>query len=180
MTTSEPDIFVRPETPADFPAVRDLLLAAFGGSDEADLVEALREDPAYVPELALVAEAEGTAVGHLMLTEASVPTAEGGELTVLALAPVAVAPAFQRTGVGSLLIEVAHALAATMGYPAVIVLGHPGYYPRFGYVPASRFGVRAPFDVPDEAFMALELAPGALASAEGVLAYAPPFGCLTA
>ncbi|MFG3282625.1 GNAT family N-acetyltransferase [Streptomyces sp. NPDC048111] len=162
----------RPEAPGETEAVRGVNLAAFPTAAEADLVDALRGDPAWVPGLSLVAEApDGTVVGHALLTRCRVGGAEA-----LALAPVAVAPGHQRGGAGTAVVRAALDAARALGEDLVVVLGHPGYYPRFGFAPASGFGVRAPFDVPDGALMALRLQPDGPAAPTGVIQYAAPFG----
>ena len=172
-------VHIRPETAADFPAVRELVTAAFGRADEARLVERLRDCDAYIPELALTAaSADGKGeeiVGHLLLTRLPIRLDRGGSVIALALAPVAVRPDRQREGVGSALVGQALERAADLGFGAVIVLGHPSYYPRFGFLPGGAFGVRCPFDVPGEAFMARELVPGALRECEGMVVYARAF-----
>ncbi|MGP3685797.1 GNAT family N-acetyltransferase [Streptomyces sp. IBSNAI002] len=144
----------RPETSEDIAAVRHINLGAFPTSGEADLVDALRTDPkAWIDGLSMVTEApNGTLVGHALLTRCHV----SGE-PALALAPCAVLPSAQRTGAGSAAINAALAAARTMGENLVLVLGHADYYPRFGFTPASRYNICAPFDVPDEAMMALVL-----------------------
>jgi predicted N-acetyltransferase YhbS len=144
----------RPETPDDVPAVRGINLAAFPTAAEADLVEALRADPeVWIEGLSLLATTpDGTPVAHALLTRCHV-----GEHPALALAPCAVLPSAQRTGAGSAAIRAALEAARTKGEDLVVVLGHPDYYPRFGFTPASRLGVRASFEVPDEALMALAL-----------------------
>ena len=130
----------------------------------------LRGLPEFVPALSLVAETEGRVVGHILLT----PTRTSAGGTVLALAPVAVDPPFQRQEIGSALVLGALAGARRLGYGVVIVVGHPDYYPRFGFSPARAKGFEAPFPVPDEAFMVLELRPGA-AGAGGTVLYSPAF-----
>ncbi|KUL51446.1 transferase [Streptomyces sp. NRRL F-4489] len=144
----------RPETPEDAAAIRAVNLAAFPTAGEADLVDALRADPdAWIDGLSLVAEApDGTVAGHALLTRCRI-----GGRPALALAPCAVLPDHQRQGAGTAAVRAALAAARERGESLVVVLGHPGYYPRFGFAPASRFGIRAPFDVPDEALMALSL-----------------------
>ncbi|PVD05050.1 N-acetyltransferase [Streptomyces sp. CS014] len=144
----------RPETADDITAIRDINLAAFPTSGEADLVDALRTDPkAWIDGLSLVTEgSDGTLAGHALLTRCHVDGAPA-----LALAPCAVRPSAQRTGAGSAAIRAALDAARSLGENLVLVLGHPEYYPRFGFTPASRFGIRAPFDVPDEAMMAMAL-----------------------
>ncbi|GGS43500.1 N-acetyltransferase [Streptomyces parvus] len=144
----------RPETSDDITAIRDINLAAFPTSEEADLIDALRTDPkAWIDGLSLVTEgSDGTLAGHALLTRCHVDGAPA-----LALAPCAVRPSAQRTGAGSAAIRAALDAARSLGENLVLVLGHPEYYPRFGFTPASRFGIRAPFDVPDEAMMAMAL-----------------------
>ncbi|MFG2246367.1 GNAT family N-acetyltransferase [Spirillospora sp. NPDC048823] len=162
----------RPETAADEGAVREVVEAAFPTAGEADLVDALRGDAAWLPGLSAVAEAPGGRVaGYALLTRCRV-----GGAAALALAPVAVLPAFQRRGAGGAAVRAV--LAAAAGRPGerlVVVLGHPEYYPRFGFVRASSLGIAAPFEVPDEALMALVLdGPGPVPS--GTIAYPAPFG----
>ncbi|MFD7669243.1 GNAT family N-acetyltransferase [Streptomyces sp. NPDC059788] len=144
----------RPETAEDITAIRDINLAAFPTAGEADLVDALRADPqAWIDGLSMVTEApDGTLVGHALLTRCHVDGA-----SALALAPCAVLPSAQRTGAGSAAIRAVLDAARAMGENLVLVLGHTDYYPRFGFTPASRFGIRAPFEVPDEAMMAMAL-----------------------
>ncbi len=144
----------RPETIDDVSALRGIVLAAFPTAEEADLVDTLRADPeAWIDGLSMVATApDGTPVGHALLTRCHVD----GQ-PALALAPCAVLPSFQRTGAGSAAIRAALDAARTMGENLVVVLGHADYYPRFGFTRASRFGIRAPFEVPDEAMMAMAL-----------------------
>lgn len=144
----------RPESPQDAPAIREMLRAAFPTAAEADLVEALREDAAaWRDGLSTVAlGADGRIVSHALLTRAFV-----GEEPVLALAPCATAPEWQGRGAGSAAIRAALEAARAQGEHGVIVLGHPDYYPRFGFTPASAAGISAPFEVPDAAFLALAL-----------------------
>lgn len=162
----------RPETADDITAIRDINLAAFPTSEEADLIDALRTDPkAWIDGLSLVTEgSDGTLTGHALLTRCHVDGAPA-----LALAPCAVRPSAQRTGAGSAAIRAALDAARSLGENLVLVLGHPEYYPRFGFTPASRFGIRAPFDVPDEAMMALAL-DDTRPVPTGTIRYAAAFG----
>ncbi len=165
---------IRAENSVDFPAVRRLVQKAFAGAehtdgDEQNLVERLRAGDAYIPELALVAEEDGVIIGHIMFTRGRVGRAE-----VLALAPVSVIPAAQGRGVGAALIREGHRIARGMGHSFSVVLGHAAYYPRFGYRPASQYGIKAPFDVPAENFMACDLQAGS-APLGGVMEYAGAF-----
>lgn len=160
----------RAETPADAAAVREINLAAFDTAEEADLVDALRADPAWIPGLSLLASgAGGTPVGHALLTRCHV-----GDAAALCLAPCAVLPAFQRTGAGSAAITAALDAARARGERTVVVLGHPAYYPRFGFGRASAHGISLSIEVPDEALMALSLDGGPLPG--GRVRYAAPFG----
>ena len=169
--TSVPIIF-RQEAEADFEAIDALLTAAFGQPGEAKLVRQLRDTTAYVPALALVAEAEGNIIGHILFTRLLVGPAYH---PVLALAPMAVAPAQQQEGVGSMLVMQGLQVASQHGFAAVVVLGHPNYYPRFGFEPASQYGITCPFPVPDEAFMAMPLNDHSMEGISGEVRYAPPF-----
>ncbi|AWZ07074.1 transferase [Streptomyces sp. ICC1] len=161
----------RPETGADTAAVHALNSAAFETPAEADLVDALRTDASWLPGLSYVAEGpDGSVAAHALLTRCEV---DG--VPALALAPVAADPALQRSGAGSAVVRALLAAARERGEALVLVLGHPEYYPRFGFVPASRFGIRAPFEVPDEVMMALVLDDGAAVPA-GTIRYPAPFG----
>jgi putative acetyltransferase len=158
---------VRPEQPGDAAGVRDLLVAAFGGTQEAGLVEALRTDPsAWLPALSLVAVAGGSVVGSLVLSRADV-----GGSPALALAPLAVLPRWQRRGVGSALVEEGLRRAVGSAERLVVVLGYPEYYARFGFAPARDLGVSGPYgDGPQ--FRALPLADPA---PRGPMTYAAAF-----
>ncbi|MEV0250071.1 N-acetyltransferase [Nocardia sp. NPDC050712] len=161
----------RVETAADVAVVREIVLAAFDTAEEADLVDALRGDVAWIEGLSIVSVTpEEVPVGHALLTRCHV-----GETPALCLAPCSVLPEYQRTGAGSAAIRAALAAAAARGEHAVVVLGHPEYYPRFGFDRASAHGISVSFEVPDEALMALTLdADRALPG--GVVRYAAPFG----
>ncbi|WP_328393503.1 bifunctional class I SAM-dependent methyltransferase/N-acetyltransferase [Streptomyces sp. NBC_00390] len=144
----------RPERAADIPAVRELNAAAFPTAEEAALVDALRLDgEAWLPGLSYVAEAaDGTVAAHALLTRCRV-----GDSPALALGPVATAPDHQRRGAGQAVVRAVLDAARARGERLAVVLGHPEYYPRFGFERASRYGIRPTFDVPDEALMALVL-----------------------
>jgi putative acetyltransferase len=150
---------------------------AFGKPQEADLVARLRGScPGLV---SLVAVSADQIVGHILFSPAVIE-GEGRSLNGMGLAPVAVLPAFQRQGIGKALIGAGIDRMRASGEPFVIVLGHPGYYPTFGFVPASRFGIRCEYDgVPNEAFMILVLKDVALAGISGVARYRPEFAEVT-
>jgi putative acetyltransferase len=146
----------RPERGEDAAAIRSILMAAFAGNAEADLVERLRRDGDLV--LALVAEEEGTVCGYVAFPRLTVETDDGAHDAV-GLAPVGVTPEYQRRGIGSALIRAGHRQLADAGERLVIVLGHPEYYPRFGFSAAAAAAFQAPWSGP--AFMALALSPDA-------------------
>ena len=171
------NLLIRPESPQDFKAIRQVVYAAFeqaqhSDGDEHNLVERLRQDPAYLPSLALVALDGAQIVGHCMLTRLTIGDSP---CKALALAPVAVLPSYQGKGIGSKLIQQAISQAALEGFDGIVVLGHAAYYPRFGFVPASRFGILCPFPVEDANFMALSLREDGLKNAAGTVHYAGAF-----
>jgi putative acetyltransferase len=167
-------ITVRPETPEDYDAVRSVNLAAFDTATEADLVDAMREETEYVPKLSLVAELDGQIVGHALFSEVMIER-ESSELKALSLGPIAVLPEHQSQGIGSAMMNEGHKRGREMGYPFVVLIGHPWYYPRFGYVPARQYGLVPLWDVSDEVFMVCELTTGALENASGTIRYPRPF-----
>ena len=162
-------VTIRPESESDRPAIRLVHGAAFDQEDEALLVDNLRESDAFLPELSLVAELETSVVGHVILSRAQLD-----DRPVLALGPIGVAPGFQHRGIGAALMRSSLGRALSLGEELVVLLGHPEYYPRFGFVPASRLGIRPPRPWSDAAFMALELRPGA-ARGGGAFAYPAAF-----
>lgn len=162
---------IRDEQLADAAAVWQVNAEAFGREAEARLVEALRRQAQ--PLISLVAEADGAIVGHILFTP--VTLAGQPQLRIMGLAPMAVLPTQQRQGAGSALVRAGLARCLEQGFDAVVVLGHPAYYPRFGFTPAAARGLRSEYEVPDEAFMVLELRPDALRGASGTLAYHPAF-----
>ena len=161
---------VRSERPADIPHVHAVNVAAFDSPTEATLVDALREQADVV---SIVAEQDGHIIGHILFSPVRLTGAD--DLRAVGLAPMAVAPERQRTGIGSALVREGLAHCQRQGVAAVFVVGHPEYYPRFGFRPASGFGITCEFEVPDEVFMAMELAPGALKGRAGRLFYHEAF-----
>lgn len=175
ISASGDTVVIRREEEKDYGAVEALVRRAFETAEHADgteqdLVRALRKGTAYLPALSLVAEIDGRPVGHILFTKAEV-----GGVEVLALAPLSVLPEYQRQGVGTALIRAGHQIAGELGYGWSVVLGSETYYPRMGYRPADTFGIRAPFAVPRENFMACRLTEGAPA-VRGTLRYAREFG----
>lgn len=164
-------LVTRPESPPDVDDIRAVNIAAFETSEEADLVDALRGSSAWIDGLSWVATtAAGDVVGHALLTRCTV-----GESAGLCLAPCAVDPRYQGQGIGSAVIEAALEAARVQGGDLVVVLGHPGYYPRFGFRRASDYGIGLSIDVPADALMVMTLNDDASVPA-GTVCYAEPFG----
>ena len=162
---------IRSQTAGDDSAVRQVNQTAFPTPDEAALVERLRAEAD--PVVSLVAEDDSGVVGHILFSPVSLDADSG--FFAMGLAPMAVLPDRQRQGIGSALVRAGLDACRKLGCRAVFVLGHPDYYPRFGFVAASRYGIECRFEAPDEAFMALELEPGALEGLAGKMHYHPAF-----
>lgn len=167
MGSGDAPVLIRPAAAADHPAIRAVVAAAFGQADEVDLVDALRTSGDALVEL--VAEEDDTIVGHVLFSPLATDTGQ----RFAALAPLSVAPSRQGDGLGTALMRTGHALCWSAGVEAVIVLGHPDYYPRIGYSARAALGVKAPFSGPS--FMALALSPGAL-DRPLTITYAKAFG----
>lgn len=164
---------IQEEKPEDFEAIRNVNLEAFGQSAEADIIDKLRQNCPDI--LSLVAVQDGRVVGHVFFSPAVIES--GAELLHgMGLAPVAVLSAWQRQGVGSMLIRKGLETLTGRGCPFIIVLGHPEYYPRFGFERASLRGIRSQWEgVPDDAFMILSLDEAALKGISGVARYRAEF-----
>jgi putative acetyltransferase len=162
---------IRAETEADFVEIVVLTRAAFGGDYEVELIEKLRAAGLMI--LSLVAVDGGSTVGHIFFSELAVEV-DGRRVKAAALAPMAVRPNRQRQGIGSKLIETGIESLRNRGYEVVIVLGHPNYYPRFGFSAALTAFLTAPFN--GKAFMGLELVPGSLSGQKGSVTYPKVFG----
>lgn len=163
-------VIARPETSSDIVAVRNVNTEAFGGPAEAELVDALRRDGLVIASL--VADDNGVVVGHILLSRLFIHL-DTSTIPAVALAPMAVVPARQRSGIGSMLIRAGLDTCRRLGEQIVLVVGHPTYYPRFGFSHALVRDLRSPYN--SEAFMALELRPGALEGVIGEVRYPPPF-----
>lgn len=168
-------LLIRPETKADWPIIRDVHVRAFGRADEARLVEALRAAPDFVTAFSLVAVDDADVVGHILFSRIHIRTPQRA-VPAMALAPVAVFLEHQGRGVGSALITHGLQECRRLGEHIVVVVGHPSYYPRFGFTSARAAGLEAPF--PDAAFMVQELTPGALLGLRGSVEYPPAFAAL--
>ncbi len=174
MKANDVAITLRSEQPADCAAIAEVNREAFGQWNEAELVAALRKAEGFDPALSLVAVRESEVVGHILFSPIHIER-DGGDVPAIALAPMAVRSAYQRRGVGSALVSTGLESCRRAGHRIVVVLGHAEYYPRFGFTPACECGVRAPFEVPDEAFMVLSLVDGGLDDVAGVVRYPAPF-----
>jgi putative acetyltransferase len=166
-------ITVRPETAEDIRAIDVVHISAFGGEAEARLVSALRESTTYNRELSQVAELSGRIVGHVLLTRVPLRK-EGEEKHVLALGPMSVVPSQSHRGIGSELINASITLAKDKGYGAIVVLGHPEYYKRFGFIPARDLRVSCNLPAPEDALTVMEIVEGNLAGG-GHVEYPEPF-----
>jgi putative acetyltransferase len=164
---------IRPEKTEDIPEIRIVNERAFGSPAEANLVDALRRNGKAT--ISLVADDEGSVVGHILFSPVTIQSNDT-ELTGVGLAPLAVVPERQNQRIGSMLVEQGLRRCREEGRRFVVVLGHPDYYPRFGFVPARRFNIKSEYNVADEVFMAMELQKGALQNRAGIVKYQPEFG----
>lgn len=159
---------IRPEQPKDVAAIRELNRRAFGQDQEGNIVDALRANGGV--QLSLVAVDEGRVVGHILYSPVRIGALEGS-----ALGPMAVDPTVQRQGVGSRLVEAGNGRLRQMGVPFVLLIGHPEFYPRFGFRPARPLGITCQWEVPDDAFMLLVLDERRAGGATGVAEFRPEF-----
>jgi len=166
-------LIIRPEKPSEFKIIYDLVKVAFltaqvSNGDEQNFIDRLRASSGYIPELALIAEQDGQIIGHIMLTKTYV-YGPGTKHEVLLLAPLAVALEYRCRGVGSKLVLESFRLAKKLGYKAVLVVGNPAYYGRFGFKPSLSFGIVHDPPIPEPYVMACELEPQALAGVAGTV-----------
>ena len=166
---------IRQEKIKEYEEVYHVIKTAFetaehSDGNEHDLVVALRKSNNFIPKLSLVAIEDNKIVGYILFTKIKI-----GQFEELALAPLGVLPEYQHQGVGSKLIEEGHKIAKNLGYHYSVVLGSEKYYPKFGYIPAIQYGIKAPFDVPSENFMAIKLN-DTNTEIKGTVQYAKEFG----
>jgi putative acetyltransferase len=167
-------MLIRAEAQGDWLAVHAVNVSAFETPAEANLVDALREQAQ--PFVSLVAEDNGAIVGQIMFSPVSLPGHPA--LRIMGLAPMAVAPEHQRAGIGSALVRAGLEQCRQLGFGAVVVLGHPAFYPRFGFSPSTRFGIGCEYEVREDVFMAVELQAGFLRGASGKVKYHAAFSNL--
>jgi putative acetyltransferase len=163
---------IRLETPEDIDSIRYVNEQAFGQEDESKLIERLRKHG--VLTISLVAVQDGEIVGHIAFNPVVIES-ELSSFEAVALAPMAVLPAYQRKGIGSQMVWAGLEECRRLGHEVVVVLGHADYYPRFGFVPARPKGIDCEVEVPEEAWMILELREGALAGRSGTVKFQPEF-----
>lgn len=169
-------IILRQETWEDLNDVFNVNLIAFGQDNEAKLVDALRKNPSvFVPELSIVAVDNHQIVGHILFTKINIKDNNGNLNESLGLAPMAVKPEFQKNGIGGQLIGKGLKVATELGFKSVIVLGHEHYYPKFGFEPAEKWNIKAPFDIPATNFMAIDLVEDGLKNISGTVIYPQEF-----
>jgi putative acetyltransferase len=165
-------ITIRPETPEDAVAIGQVNEQAFGQKQEAEIIDRLRSRG--VLTVSLVAVQDNQIVGHIAFSPVKIES-ELSSFEAMALAPMAVLPTYQRRGIGSRLVTAGLEECRHFGHEIIVVLGHSNYYPRFGFTPAKPEGIDCEFQVPDEAWMILELRKGALAGRRGTVKFQPEF-----
>ncbi len=161
-------IHIRPETKTDIAKIRKINTAAFDTQAEANIVDGLRKSS--TPVISLVAEVDGKVLGHILFSPVTLSDIQP-DVKIASLAPMAVLPEFQNQGIGTVLVNQGLKRCAANGYQAAVVLGHPDFYPRFGFLPAVRFGIKCEYDVPEEVFMINELKKGVLSGCKGTVQY---------
>jgi predicted N-acetyltransferase YhbS len=171
---------IRKEEKEDYNEVFNLIENAFRDAKYSDhkehfLVESLRNAASFIPKLSLVAVLDHEIVGYILLTKIDIVSKNSNRVSALALAPVAVLKKYQGKGIGGNLIREAHRIAKNLNFGSIILLGHEQYYPRYGYELAQKYGIRLPFDVPDENCMLIELTEGALKGVNGIVEYPKEF-----
>lgn len=171
-------VIVRAETPADYEAVREVVNMAFPDDEEdiAALIDALRAQPDYTPELSLVAEVDGAIVGHIMFTDARIETTDGGVIPAKSLGPLAVHPDCQGQGVGTQLGTEGLEACRRLGHRIAVVIGHSTYYPRFGFQRGRPLGIEMALGRLEQSRMIMALVPGALDDVRGTVYFSPLFG----
>ena len=164
---------IRTEKATDVDKIWNINAEAFETEAETNLVNALRDSG--VSYISLVAEKDNELVGHILFTPVEL-VGDDTDLKLMGLAPMSVVPKVQNRGIGSVLVEAGIEQCVSKGFDAIVVLGHPEYYPKFGFVPSVKYDIKSEYEVPDEAFMVLELTKGSLQGKQGIIKYHEAFG----
>jgi len=163
---------IRKEKESDIEKIWKVNAEAFESEAEANLVNALRDSG--ISFISLVAEENKEIVGHILFTPVELISDDSG-LKLMGLAPMAVLPKLQKKGIGSQLVKTGKENCSAQGYDAIVVLGHAEYYPKFGFVPSVKYGIKSEYDVPEESFMVLELNESSLRNKKGIIKYHAAF-----
>ena len=163
---------IREEQDSDIDGIWQVNAEAFESRSEADLVNELRNSGCTF--ISLVAETDNKVVGHILFTPVEL-AGDKNPVKIMGLAPMAVLSDYQSKGIGAQLVKSGLDLCRSLGYDAIVVLGHPGYYPKFGFKPSAGYGIRSEYDVPEDVFMVLELSQGSLKGHRGAIKYHDAF-----
>ena len=166
-------IIIRSEIFEDYDEISAVNRNAFERENESRLVENIRSSKEFIPEFSLVALIDSKIVGHILFSPIIIKSKK--TVPALILAPLAVRKEYQNQGIGSMLVREGLKECKRLNHSIIIVVGHPNYYPRFGFKPASLFGINPPFEVPNEAFLIIELEPGALEGVSGIVEFPSAF-----
>ena len=166
-------MIIRKEKSEDLQRIYEINEQAFKQKTESELIRKIRASKNFIPKLSLVAVKNGRIVGHILFSKIKIKGEK--EYESLILAPIAVLPELQKQGIGRKLITEGLKKARELGFSSIIVLGHKDYYPKFGFEKASKWKIKCSFDVPDEAFMAIELNSGALKGKSGIIEFPKEF-----
>jgi predicted N-acetyltransferase YhbS len=171
------NISIRPEDPVDIDEIYELNRIVFGQDNEAKLVDHIRQGPNFIPQLSLVAFSDEELIGYILFSKINVTNGDFRHES-LGVTSMVVNPAYQKRGIGAKMLIVGLQKATELGYTDVFVFGHEFYFPKFGFLPAARWNIRPPFEVPAEVFMALELIPNALSNVSGIVEFPIEFSVI--
>ncbi|HEY8896451.1 MAG TPA: N-acetyltransferase [Niastella sp.] len=171
------NISIQPEVPDDIDEIYELNQLVFEQDNEARLVDHVRQGPHFIPELSLVAYSNEKLIGYILFSQITIANGEYRHQS-LGLTSMVVHPEYQKRGIGAKLITHGLQRASELGFTDVFVFGHEFYFPKFGFLPAAKWNIRPPFEVPSEVFMALELVPNALANVSGIVEFPIEFSVM--
>jgi putative acetyltransferase len=171
------NISIRPEQPADIDDIFELNKLVFQQENEARLIEYVRQGTSFIPQLSLVAYSDDELIGYILFAEITITNGDYQHKS-LGITSMVVHPEYQKRGIGAKLLIIGIQKASELGHTAVFVFGHEFYFPKFGFVPAARWNIRPPFDVPAEVFMAIELIPNALQHVSGIVEFPIEFSVM--